>query len=355
MPSLRGVGAPVVPGPTPTISMVGEWCTGALSIARYAQQYIGYECGFWGVSNATEPRNMIWSLFQRQELARALCEAQEEMEQVAGYFLEPKWITGEPHICSPTGNYMLEWDHAIAGGTAVVSLIEADSAVDHTADPAIVGPIVTAITDPNEVKIYYPDTAQEIIPSNIFIASGSMTIEIPRCRLVGIDNVDNSEAGLDYTDLAVFQDKVDVYRIYNDTSDVGDFIARTAGKCPTTDLSICMEIKDPEISHVLAYQSTTVSSSCRLVRVDQAKFNYVSGIPVLDRIADLAVTRLAHSKMPGEPCGYDRIKEMWRRDNTIPQILSVERLECPFGLSNGAWMAWKFADSIAVERMSVFG
>ncbi|KKM86924.1 hypothetical protein LCGC14_1274030, partial [marine sediment metagenome] len=36
-------------------------------------------------------------------------------------------------------------------------------------------------------------------------------------------------------------------------------------------------------------------------------------------------------------------------------VLSVERLECDFGLSNGAWMAWKFAGSLEIDRLTVFG
>ena len=331
---------------------MSEWCTGALPLAIYAQHYIGSECGLWGVSNPDEPNNFIWTLFQRQELARALCEAQEEMEEVMQYFLEPKWLTDEPHDCSPTGTYLMKWNHVIAGGIKTSDSIKSGATVDHTADPAVIGPHATAATDTKEIKIYYPGETQEITPSDISISGGFVTIAIPRCRLVKTDLVDNPEEGLLYSTLANFLTTVDVHRVYNDTSDQGEFVVRTIGECDPETLTLCIDIRDAEISEVLAYLVST-ATTCRTATTDQARFNYVSGIPELNRIAELALVRLAHSKMPGEPCEYDRIKEMWRRDNTIPQILSVERLECPFGLSNGAWMSWKFAGSIAVDRMSV--
>lgn len=353
MPSSGGgTGTPIVPGPAPPDVSIQEWCTGALPLATYAQKYVGAECGMWGVSNPDERNNFIWTLFQRQELARALCEAQEEIEKVAGFFLQPKWIEEEPHRCSPTGNYTTLWNYIIDGGVGTVSTIQAGAVVDHTADPAVVGSIATAVMDPNEVKVYYPGTDQEITPSNIVISGGSVTVYIPRCRLVGTNYIDNPDGGLDYNDLSLFQQSVDVMRIYNDTSDPGEFVIRTAGECENETLALCIDVKDSEIGSILAYQ--TANASCRVSPVDQARLNYVSGLTSFDRIAELAIVRLAHSKMPGEPCGYDRIKEMWRKDNTIPVVLSVERLECPFGVSNGAWMAWKFAGQISVDRMSVW-
>lgn len=354
MPSSgTGVGTPIAPGPVPPTVIIPEWCTGALPLSRYATQYNGYECGFWGVSNANEPRNSIWTLFQRQELARALCEAQEEIEKVVGYFLQPKWIEDEPHACSPTGNYVTNWNYVIAGGVGAAELIQADAVVNHTNDPAVIGSIATTVVDPSEIKIYYPGTTQEVIPSDVVISGGAVTIFVPRCRLVGINYLDNPEEGLDYENDSLFQASVDVYRIYNDASDPGHFVIRTAGECDLETLDVCVDVKDSEIGHLVVYRDT-VSTRCRVTPTDQLKLNYVSGLTSLDYIADLAIARLAHSKMPSEPCGYDRIKELWRSDNSIPVVLSVERLECPFGISNGAWMAWKFAGQISVDRLSVF-
>jgi len=355
MPSYgTGVGTPITPGPVPTDFTLPEWCTGALSLARYAQAYAGSECAFWGVSNASETigKSSIWSLFQRREMARALCEAQQEIENVAGFFLQPRWIEEEPHDCSPTGTYLTNWNKLLGIGVAAVTAIQTNAPVDHTDDPAVIGSFPTTATDVNEIKIYYPNTTQEITPSNIVISSGTVTIYVPRCRLVKSDQLDNPDSGWDYSDVNNFQTAVDVYRIYNDTSDPGEFVLRTVGECPVDTLAICTDIKDYEIGKFLAYRANT-STSCPSTGIDQLRLNYVSGLTSLDFISELAIVRLAHSKLPGEPCGYDRVKEMWRSDNEIPVVLSVERLECPFGLSNGAWMAWKFAGSIAIDRLSV--
>lgn len=333
---------------------MSEWCIGALPPSTYVQHYVGSECGFWGVANPDEANNFIWTLFERQELTRALCEAQDELEEVMQYFLERKWVADEPHPCSPKGIYLTEWNNVIAGGVEASAVVEAGAAIAHGTDPAVIGPHATTVTDEAEIKIFYPGESQEITPSSIVISGGNVTIEIPRCRLVKADSVDNPVEGLLYSDLTNFLTTVDITRIYNDTSDQGEFVVRTVGECTPDTLALCMEVKNPTIGHVLAYQIVT-SNTCRASLKDQARLNYVSGTTELSRIAELALVRLAHSKMPSEPCGYDRIKELWRRDSTIPVILSVERLECKFGLSNGAWMAWKFAESIAVDRMSVFG
>jgi hypothetical protein len=49
------------------------------------------------------------------------------------------------------------------------------------------------------------------------------------------------------------------------------------------------------------------------------------------------VYRLAHARMGEQPCGCALHERQWSLDRTVPSILTAERLNCPFGLEQGAW------------------
>src|SRR5690606_8829154 len=71
----------------------------AVSLARYAK-LIGYdEPAFWGVIYENQPNyggcGPLWTEFERMEIANALAEAQQEIEQIIGYPICPTYITGE--------------------------------------------------------------------------------------------------------------------------------------------------------------------------------------------------------------------------------------------------------------------
>ena len=57
------------------------------------------ECAFWGVLDPSVPVNdacsPILTLPERKQIARYLGEAQDEIEQVCGYPLSPRWFTDE--------------------------------------------------------------------------------------------------------------------------------------------------------------------------------------------------------------------------------------------------------------------
>ena len=80
------------------------------------------------------------------------------------------------------------------------------------------------------------------------------------------------------------------------------------------------------------------------------RLNYLSGMDPTSPQAEDAIIRLAHSKMPEEPCGCSVAQRLWKRDRSVPSLLTAERLNCPFGLSDGAWIAWKFAMALKKYR-----
>lgn len=343
--------------------------TSALPLARYAE-IIGYQdCAFFGVAHPDNDNfacREIWTKFQRDEIQRHLAEAEDEIEGVIGYPLAPKWITDEVH---PIGYKIItEKTNVIELGIEEITDIALATAVDLTADPATIT-IATALTSLDGIKVYYPGTDIEISPSDMEITGGDLIISIPKCRLVEYSQRDNPASGLEYAEAGIYQATVDVKRHSNDISSQITVVwphgcnpICFSGGCSRYTESACGVVLDPVIGEV-SYQFanyaggtwTPTRNICCKGDPQKLEINYRAGTQELSSIAELAIIRLAHSKMAAEPCGCDVIKNMWRRDNTIPVVLSVERLECQFGLSNGAWMAWKFAGQISVDRLTVFG
>jgi len=217
---------------TPAFSaLVNE--ASAVTLARYAQIIEYDECAFFGV----DPGNLdqldcrtIWIKSERDTIAKYLAEAQLEIENQVGFFLSPRWVVGQLSD-EPDGNSRLvdggrewslplvtRWAEVIAGGVRAESTISAGETVSHAADPAVIGPVATTVTDPDEIRIYHPGTDIEMHPSKITISGGNVTIEIPRCRTVTEAAADNDRSGLDYSDTGPggpFEQTVDIKRVYN--------------------------------------------------------------------------------------------------------------------------------------------
>lgn len=341
-----------------------------VTLALY-QKVINYpECAFFGVNMTGENirgRCRIVSKADRDEIQNALAEAQQEIEQVTGFPLQPKWFAGEQHQFGPVapGLRYRKWQIApvvltkktkiIEIGIKAESTISAGETVDNTNDPAVIGPVATTVTDESEIHIFHPGTDVEIDPSSITISGGNVTITVPRCRLVLASLADNPSQGLDYTDLANFESTVDVKRIYNDSSTAATLVHPTRCGCTEDTESGCIYVDDTEIGVVEISRSNGSTCNCRCTP-EFVRLNYRAGLnnvgdKVEQQVRDMVI-RLAHSKMPYEPCGCDLGANMWRRDREIPATLTRERVNCPFGLSNGAWFAWQQANAIKVWRAS---
>ncbi|MHC4316739.1 MAG: hypothetical protein ACYSW3_30220, partial [Planctomycetota bacterium] len=189
--------------------------TSAISLARYAE-IIGYaDCAFFGVAHPGNDNfacREIWTKFQRDEMQRALSEAQDEMEEVIGY----PWFTSEVHKYGY--KILTRKTNVIEIGIETTDLLDGGgSAVALGTDPATVT-FASTLTSTDGIKVYYPDTDEEISPSDMEITGGNLVISIPKCRLVEYSQRDNPGSGLDYTDASIYQTTVDVKRHYNDPS-----------------------------------------------------------------------------------------------------------------------------------------
>lgn len=332
----------------------------AVRLARYAS-IIGYpECNFFGVNADIDTGfqcREIWTKDQRDMVLKYLAEAQYEIEQVTGYPLSPKYI-GQGQSAEYQDwqvfrkRIVTKYARFIEAGIEATSDISLGAVVNHAADPAVIGPIATTVTSGNEIHIYHPGLDVEIDPSSITIAGGFVTIEIPRCRMVKQSVADNPSTGLAYNDLSNFEATVDIKRIYTNraTQATLTYLSSCSG-CTETTLSGCIYVRDKTVGIIDIQLSSSNNNLCGCCP-ENIKLNYKAGADVLTRQAEDAIVRLAHAKMPSEPCGCDVVKRLWKRDHDIPEVLDRERLNCPFGLNNGAWIAYQFAQAMKVYRSS---
>lgn len=338
----------------------------AVALARYAQ-IIGYhECAFFGVNapgNVDDACRTIWTLEQRRAIAKALAEAQGDIEGVTRYPLSPKWFENEEHALRCP--IVADWTKLIAAGVRAETVIDEDATVtlrgegDVILDPAIVT-AATDVTDADEIHIYHPDSEAEIFPSAITISEGEVTISIPRCRLVADQN--NPPEGWEYEDDANFLSAVDVRRVYNDPSVNATLVSRNSscncGNCSETTRTGCMYITNKEVGIVEVRPATYtegawVGASALCRSYTRVRLNYRAGLTRLTYQWEDAIVRLAHSRMPNEPCGCGIAQSVWQRDRNIPDALTRERINNDFGLSDGAWFAWQVAQGKKLMRAGV--
>lgn len=348
-----------------------------ISLARYAK-LTGYsECAINGVAvdgeTYGECENPLWSQFQRDTLLYYLAEAQEEIEQVTGYPLCPTYFADEYHALRTRNAFPLHarWMKVLAAGVRAESAVLAAAAIDYSIEPALIGPLATGVTDPSEIHVFYPGSAREIEPSKVTLSAGSVRIWIPRCRLVTPAAFDTPPEGLAYDDLSNFLEAADVMRVSTDDSVNAQFVyahRATAGHCPTCGCATCGEataeaclyVSNPETGALDALRGTYAAGtwtagirSCYCAQPSGIRVNYLAGLDPITLQAENAVLRLAHAKMPTAPCGCGPLQDLWTRDRFVPEFIDEVRLSNPFGPSDGALIAYRFASAIANRRMSV--
>lgn len=342
-----------------------------LTLEDYARMTGYSECAIYGVNNPSEPagdcENPIWMRFQRDTLRFYLAEAQQEIEEVAGYPLCPTYIADEEHP------YLFplraRWSKILEVGTQAEADIALNAAVNYATEPAVV--TVASAVAASEVKVFYPGSDYEILPSSVVQSAGVLTVQIPRCRLVKAELWDTPQGGIAYEVDENFLDAVDLKRVYLDSSVNAKLVwshFSPNGTCPNCGCLTCSEheedacltIRNRATGSLDALQATYASavwtpscSWCWRARADKVRVNYVAGLNPINERAQNAVLRLAHAKMAVSPCGCDVLRSMWARDTNIPEVLTRERENNPFGMSDGAWIAYKFAKSMTTHRMSV--
>ena len=335
----------------------------AVPLALYAQKVGIPECSFWGVHRASDPdaacRTDPWKKPERDMVARELLRAQEMIERVVNFSLVPEWVSAErrPYRCPVTTKVK----RVIEAGIRATAEISLGEAVNHGADPAVVGPVAPVAAAVDEIRVYHPGTDVLITPSSVAVVAGALTIHIPRCRML-TEAAQQLANVPDYTVVVPdFEATVDIRRVYNDPSTNAKFIwpasSCTCGaSCQTVTQDGCLLILEARTGVLRATPATyavgwTATAFCRCGAPSYVDLYYRAGLAAITDEAIDAVIRLAHSLMPYPPCGCTILNSVWERDTNIPDVLSAERLNCPWGISDGAWVAWRFANSFAYKKV----
>lgn len=374
-----GTGTPIqVSNPTPTAAPSAS-CPSAVTLAEYAE-LIGYdECAFWGISYAGQQDvyacHNFWTEFQRQAVMRALCQAQAKLEDHIRYPLHDRtWITGDAldddrfvdvqPIVGRGNPVITRWARVVEAGVKATTMLQAGATVSHATDPATVV-VAGTIGSADEVEVYYPDSDRRITPSSITYASGVITIYIPRCRLLKPEMIAQitNDVGIPKSDVSNFLSSVDVKRVYNDSTTQGVLVGRTdcslSGGCEQHTQSACIQVTNGRVGIVNVkpanYADGAWTSTYPCGCFHTIKLNYRAGVRTLHPMVKDVIVRLAHSLMPQEPCGCEYTQALWKRDRYVPEIMTRERLNCPFGTSDGAYFAYNWARGAKRGQVSLYG
>lgn len=353
----------------------------AVALEQYAKAVEYTECAFFGVYVQPDVQVVgdqcrdIWTQQQRNYIQRYLAEAQIELENETKTLFGRTWITGDLSAqnerLSDVVNYSnlvdngnrwvsrakhTKWRNIKALGKRVDIELGTSIVLDQSSDPATATVTIdpSVVTDITRIKIfeagnYGTDRAVELNPSDISISGTDLNITIPRCRSVLFANRDNPVAGLQYTDLSNFISEIDIY--YATTSnDESYLLTKTNCTCATRESTGCLQFATVNTPTVIP-TGQCYPLSCLCSDSDTYMgFYYEAGEITLNQMQIDMIIRLTHSKMPNEPCGCERAQRLWMRDRNIPEILTRERLECPFGINDGAWIAWKWAQTLKKRR-----
>lgn len=335
-----------------------------MTLARYAAR-IGYsECAFFGIhhpDNATYACRTLWTQPQRDEIWHQLLLAQGMIEDVIGYPLAARWIENDRQ---PYGRYVqARWGRVIEAGVLSDVMVEAGAPVGYGTDPAVIGPVAVGDYTEADLHLFHVGTDIEIPFDDVTITGGAADFEVPWCRLVDPAHADNPITGWDYADVAVWgAEAVDVRALVTDPSTQGVLSGRAiCNGCAGTEGTACTRVRDGRLGLLEVSPATwdEDSESWRSCDPCGGCWEYVTlayraGELEPTRLAEDTVIRLAHANMPTEPCGCNVTQRLWERDRSVPQVVTRERLNCPFGISDGAWMAWRYATQQRIVRSGVF-
>src|SRR5262245_59221232 len=212
------------PTPGPSASAVAGACADRrtwLSLDEWAQIMGINPLHFNGLSSNLIPNTVCGDVFfqyswqhsdriGRDDIARAIKQAEDEIAREAGFNLMPDWTVAErlayPRPATPEAygmGYNPRWllksvelprGYLLSGGVRTKSVIQAGAAIartDQDGDGFLETCTVTAtttVTDPSEIHLYYPSTTAddcwEIRPINVSISGGVVTIEFKVWQIV---------------------------------------------------------------------------------------------------------------------------------------------------------------------------
>lgn len=334
--------------------------------------------------------------FSREELAEILNQAEQTVAKQLGYLPVSNWIRKEEHLLPQTlrpeeysyvnsrgmrKSISSRFGFVHEGGVRGTSAIETGASVVYD-DPDGDGykeratvTVVTALTNIEEVRVFYPgeNAAEEweIRPVNVSISGGIATITFNRsqCVLPELLNRFPSQNdpldAVDGDDDANFLTTVDVYRVYNDTSQQITFYIEPSGcsGCDLTEASGCLTVRDSRRGFLTYWPATwdTDTETYTLTTLTgiplRADFYYYAGLrnehsdyphlrmkPDLERLIIYYALTLADKAICGcdnfaSTLAYQLLDIADRKNQFIP---TFQQLNCPLGTRRAALNMWNY-------------
>jgi len=358
----------------PTLKLLNHW-------QRLMQENIWR---YNGVQGTGVPRSHAADAYLqpgRDEVALALDNAVSKIVDVLEYYPRPVWITEEMIPLRWSSPYQLQtlntrYKHLIEFGSRGTTVISAGAAVVYTdsdgdgvTDTATIT-VATSVTDSAEIQIFFrtadgapaaADELWEIEPTVISISGGVATITAHRSLFVRPDTIwavpYTYDAGnLDtphYADIGNagdFVTAVDVYRVYNDTTNAVQLVSDDyIDNCDCTAVTSTNSAAGARITNKRLGVFQVRASSCGCNRSYEAvKINYRAGLALVRNAIDPtlaeAIIRYANTHFGQPPCAlYERVKEKWTydRDPEDRELLTPDVIHNPFGIQRGAIFAWR--------------
>jgi hypothetical protein len=308
--------------------------------------------GFNGVNDPDDRENIqcngLWKQSERDRLAMGILQAESMREDELSYHLGYKYDHEE--MVEPYNPVTLRWRHLVEIGVPTHADIQLAYPLVLGADAAPNDPVVLTITSgvtPSEVRVYYPGEDNEIRPSRVTSNGTTLTIHIPRARLVDPDYNDDRDDPVSYYDNSYFLTTVDVKRLYQDANNAAQYFWRQAyPECPT-DCLIDTQNSCWKIASRRAYRLSTIffrpasysggawsTTSFSYSNVPDGLYvTYRSGLQDMRR--EMLTARLAHTLLPYSPCDCQIVNVTWEGDRAyIPNTYT------PYGSMRGAVEAW---------------
>ena len=351
---------------------------------------------FNGIENPNEVLSgcdRVWAQWEREELARGLCEAEALLKNHLGFSLGRVYEDDvDLEFSSPS--LQVNWGYVAGGGvrgrTAVVP-----AAWNFTADNAtITVPAASFPGGTSEVILVETATGYKIDIDDVVAAGANYTVTVSQAKLVRWPYLQGQTANAPVAYPAAWPDTthylsevaagiwanagLTVYREYRDTSsqaiiEFGPYVGALidcwgacGGACDTAPCigqaqTACIYVLNAR-NGVVRIQPATYDATTETWARATACINCFNGIKIEAQYLagatdlpgqDMAVVHLAHTLISFTPCGCDTARMMWDDDRysySLEEGVTGTQLACPFGRKNGAWKAWTWAQTMRLGR-----
>jgi len=332
------------------------------SLDQYRRRFNIPPWAFNGVENPNETRrgcDHYWTQWERDDLAQALSDAEKLLAGELGFYLGARYLIDYDRVWSDP--LQLRYGHVLGAGVRARTEVT-PSASDFTVDPAtITVPSASFSGGTDEVVVVEDSTGLEIEPDEIATSGTDYVISISQYKLIEWDDLEDQSETIDYDaafPAATWLKLADltVYRQYRDTDTQASIVYGpscdcwcASDACTGTTYTGCVFVQRRDIGLVRINRATLSSGTwscdnsavCGCYDGDKVTVYYEAGTDDIPNW-ETAVFRLAHSQMGEQPCGCVLHERQWRLDRQELPVLTAERINCPWGNTQGAWFAYSW-------------